>query len=219
MEVASRPASEATRLARVRRVYRAFVWIYDPFRRLWSRLTRRLEGELDALFASRIGPETRLLELAPGTGVNLVRLQQRAPGFRSYLGIDASPQMLARAELRAGNDARVELRLGDVTDLSAVPGPFDFVVSTWLLSHLERPEATVRAALERLAPGGTAAFLFSTRPTCAGLRLLLWPFYGAAAAGFVDPEPIRRLPGLERTATAFGGLATLTVFRRPPAPP
>ncbi len=203
-----------SRLAHVRQVYRILVWFYDPIRALWSRLTSRVEGRLDQLFRERVGPHTRILELGPGTGVNLLRLRRVAPHFASYLGIDASDAMLARARRKLGDDPRIELRLGNVTDLSMASGPFDFVVSTWLLSHLEKPERTVQDAVERLAEGGTAVFVFSTLPRRWLARMLLAPFYRLAAARLVDPGPLAALPGLERLETSCGGLATLAVFRR-----
>ena len=74
--------------------------------------------------------------------------------------------MLARAERKAQGDSRVELRLGDVRELSTVEGQFDFVISTWTLSHLEQPEATVRGAITRgsgQAPAGLLHRRWSSR--------------------------------------------------------
>jgi ubiquinone/menaquinone biosynthesis C-methylase UbiE len=207
-----RPAE--TRLDRVRQLYRAVAPGYDAFRTIWSRWTQAAETELDRLFDERIGPESRILELAPGTGVNLARLERCAPEFRSYIGVDASEEMLRRAREKAADDPRVELLLGDVTDLRELPGPFDFIVSTWLLSHLEDPASLVSSALTRLANGGTAVFLFSTAPRAGWLRWLLLPFYRSAAARFVDPRTLHPLPGLEKLSTSANGLATLAVFVR-----
>ena len=198
-----------------RRLYRRMPPAYDPIRSGWSRWTRSVEMELDRLFEERIGPETDILELAPGTGINIERLLRCAPSFRSYLGIDVTPEMLERAREKTGGDPRFELRIGDATDLSAVEGPFDFVVCTWLLSHLEEPGRAVATAVDRLAPGGTAAFVFFTEPDRAVLRLPLRPAVRAFRARFVDPEPIRRIPCLERITRHAGGVATLAVFQRP----
>ena len=211
-ELGDRPGTG--RIERVRLVYRFFAPVYDAFRVQWGRWTHEAEQELDRLFSERIGERTRILELAPGTGVNLERLFRRASGFASYLGIDASPEMLAHARRKAEGDPRVELRLGDVRDLSGAPGPFDFVVSTWLLSHLDEPEAVVRAAVERLAPGGTAAFLFTTRPDSAWVRAPLEWIFRVGAASYLDAERLRPLPHFERRATYAGGIATLALFRR-----
>jgi SAM-dependent methyltransferase len=199
---------------RVRRLYRWFSRVYDPFRALWGRWTPGAEAELDALFRERIGPGARILELAPGTGINLERLFRCAPEFGSYLGIDVSEEMLARARPRARGDARVALRLGDATDLSGLDAGFDFIVCTWLLSHLERPVETVRGALEKLAEGGTAVFLFYSAPRPAPLRALLGVAGRLLRARFVDSRPLRELPHFERLHEHASGMATLVVFRR-----
>lgn len=155
------------------------------------------------------------------TDVDVQRLYRVSPEFQSYLGIDLSKEMLSRAQRRAEGDSRVELRLGDVRDLSTVTGPFDFVVSTWILSHLEQPEATVRAALQKLAPGGTAVFLFGTKPRSGVAAAIYKVIWRAGSARLVDPTPLRQLPGFGRTETfdaALGAMATLIVYQAGPAP-
>lgn len=215
----SQNSAYSDRSQSVRRFYRLTAWIYDPIRRWWSKRTSEAESELDSLCAKNIRPDSRILELGPGTGVNLERIYRVSAEFQSYLGIDLSKEMLARARRRASGDARVQLRLGDVSDLSTVEGPFDFVICTWILSHLERPEATVRAALQKLAPGGTAVFLFGTTPTSGGVPAIGRAIWRAGSARLVDPEPLRRLPGFERMETyraALGAMATLIVYRAAP---
>lgn len=211
----SRGDSDSAQVTRSRHLYRRFAPFYDGFRALWSRWTRPIEEDLDRLFRERIGPDSRILELAPGTGINIARLLRCSPGFASYLGIDASEEMLARARPRAREDARFDLRVGDATDLSTVEGAFDFVVSTWLLSHLDEPAAAVRGALAKLAPGGTAVFVFFTQPRSKLLGAALRALGGPFSYRFVDPEPIRALRGLERLAACAGGMATLAIFRAP----
>ncbi|TFG91439.1 MAG: class I SAM-dependent methyltransferase [Myxococcales bacterium] len=198
-----------------RRLYRWVAPLYDAFRSLWSRWTRPAEEALDRLFRERIGPATRVLELAPGTGVNVARLLRCAPGFAAYLGIDSSEEMLLRARQKARGDSRIELRIGDATHLRAVEGSFDFLVCTWLLSHLDAPAETVRDALSKLSPGATAAFVFFTAPHGGLLRYVLARLSGPLRYRFVDAEAIRALPNLERLETCVDGMATLAVFRAP----
>lgn len=200
---------------RVRAVYRWVAPFYDAFRAAWSRLTRPIERELDRLFRERIGPEARILELAPGTGINVARLLREAPRFASYLGIDASEDMLQRARPRARGDARIVLRLGDATDLSPVDGAFDFIVCTWMLSHLDAPAETARAALAKLAPQGTAAFVFFSRPSFVPLRWLLDALGHVFRYRLLEPAMLTDLPDLEASSSCAAGMATLAVFRRP----
>lgn len=198
---------------RTRRLYHRVAPLYDAFRSLWGRWTRPAEETLDRLFRERVGAGARILELAPGTGINLERLLRCDPDFVSYLGIDSSPDMLARARQKARGDPRIELRVGDATDLTAVEGSFDFIVCTWLLSHLDTPADTVRDALKKLSPGGTAVFLFFTRPDIAMLRWLLERLGGPLHYRFVNSAPVRALPGLERLESCAAGMATLAVFQ------
>jgi ubiquinone/menaquinone biosynthesis C-methylase UbiE len=201
---------------RMRAVYRWAAPFYDAFRAAWSHLTRPIERELDRLFRERTGPDTRILELAPGTGINVVRLLREAPRFASYLGIDASEDMLARAQPRAQDDPRIALRLGDATDLSAVDGTFDFIVCTWMLSHLDAPAETVRAALAKLAPGGTAIFVFFSQPSFVPLRWILDRLGHVFRYRLLQPEMLTDLPYLEASSSCAAGMATLAVFRCPP---
>jgi len=203
----------APQLLRARRVYRLFAPVYPAFRVLWSLATRPVEDDLDRLFRERIRPGSRILELAPGTGINIARLFRCSRDFDAYLGIDASQQMLARARAAARSDERIDLRLGDATDLTGVEAGFDFIVCTWLLSHLDAPAETVRDALGKLSPGGTAVFAFVTMPRANLLRRALRALSGPFSFQPVDTEPIRALPGLERMHSCAGGMATLAVFR------
>ena len=196
-----------------RYLYRRVARVYNAVRPLWS--SRGAEAQLDSLFAERIGPATRVLELAPGTGINVERLFRQSPKFGSYLGIDVSSAMLERARVAARDDSRVTLQLGDATDLSGVDGSFGFIVCTWLLSHLEDPERAVGGALDHLEPGGTAAFLFFTRPENPLIRGLVALFVRSFRGAFVDAEAVSSLPCLEGVHRYGGGYATLAVFRRP----
>lgn len=209
-------AQATDEVERTRRLYRWVAPLYDVFRSLWSRWTRPVEDELDRLFRERVGPETRILELAPGTGINLERLLRCAPGFRSYLGIDSSPDMLERARRRAAGDPRIRLELGDATDLGRIEGAFGLVVCTWMLSHLDAPAETVRCATRKLAPGGTAIFVFFSPPENAFLRRILRALGGPFHYRFVDPTLIGELPHLEQLSAYAGGMATLAVLNAPP---
>lgn len=205
-------SGERWELGWARFLYRRIARIYDSIRPLWS--SRAAEARLDGLFAQRIGRGTRVLELAPGTGINIQRLFRCSPEFGTYLGIDVSSAMLERARVTARGDARVALQLGDATELSDLGEPFGFVVCTWLLSHLDHPERTVRSALERLAPGGSAAFLFFTRPGNPVIRAGVAAFVRSFRGAFVDLEAISSLPDFESAFRCRGGYATLVVFRR-----
>jgi tRNA (cmo5U34)-methyltransferase len=93
-----------------------------------------------------------VLELGTGTGETALRVLARHPGAR-WTGIDASEAMLARAWERLPEAVLLLSRLEDPLP----SGPFDLVVSTLAVHHLDGPGkrdlfARVAAVLRR--PGG-----------------------------------------------------------------
>jgi ubiquinone/menaquinone biosynthesis C-methylase UbiE len=193
-----------------RQLYRVGAPVYDGMRKLWS--SGAAERELDRLFATRIGSESRVLELGPGTGINVARLLRHAPDFRSYLGLDVSPHMLKRARRRAEGDPRVGFEIFDIGQLGRLEGDFDFVVCTWLLSHLDDPVDVVREALRRLTAGGTAAFLFFSEPPGSSGRLAMRAWLGVFRGRAAPLDAIAALPRLESLQRLTGGYAHLAVF-------
>lgn len=99
----------------------------------------------------------RVVELGCGTGRNTARVLRQ--GAASYVGVDASEGMLARARESTG-DGRVRWIHADV--MSALPleaGSADFVLISLVLEHFESLEPIFRAVHRLLAPGGRCRFL------------------------------------------------------------
>ena len=87
----------------------------------------------DAVAAATDGVAARdVLELGTGTGETAVRVLARHPGAR-WTGIDASEAMLARAWDRLPEAVLLLSRLEDPLP----EGPFDLVVSTLAVHHLD----------------------------------------------------------------------------------
>jgi tRNA (cmo5U34)-methyltransferase len=96
---------------------------------------------------------SRILELGTGTGETARRVLERHPDA-ALTGVDASPEMLARARERLPA-ARVALSLGRLQD-PLPAGPFDLVVSVLAVHHLsgvEKADLFARIATV-LEPGG-----------------------------------------------------------------
>jgi tRNA (cmo5U34)-methyltransferase len=87
----------------------------------------------------------RILDLGTGTGETLAAVLARHPGAAAT-GIDESPGMLEAAATRlAGLDVR--LLVADLSD-PLPPGPFDLVVSSLAVHHLDGPaKATLFARI------------------------------------------------------------------------
>ncbi len=137
------------------RMYRRQRHIYDLSRKFY------LLGRDEAILSLRAGPGDRVLEIACGTGRNLVKLARAYPQARLF-GLDVSREMLASAAAslaRAGLPARVALGRADATafDPEALFGcaQFERVMISYALSMIPPWRAALGRALDLLSPGGS----------------------------------------------------------------
>lgn len=131
----------------------------------------------------------RVLEIACGDGGNLLPMAVRAPQGR-FVGIDLASDAIAVARAMAGDLGlpNVELIDGDLRDLPAEAGSFDYIVAHGFYSWVP---AAVRTALfdtlrARLAPAGIAFVSHNVLPGCA-LRGVTWSLLRPHVAGIADP--------------------------------
>ena len=118
---------------------RALTRFYDPVVALTAR-----EREFKRRLIDQLGPAAgqRTLDLGCGTGTLALLVKERQPEA-AVSGLDADPEMLARAEEKAA-EAGVEVELSEGRS-DAMPyddGSFDAVVSTLFFHHLSRPGAS-----------------------------------------------------------------------------
>jgi ubiquinone/menaquinone biosynthesis C-methylase UbiE len=131
----------------------ALTRIYDPVVRLTTR-----EGRFKELLLEQaaLEPGQRVLDLGCGTGTLAIQAKRLQPSAE-VAGLDADPEMLARARRKA-DEAGVELELaeGYSTTLPYPSESFDRVISTLFFHHLD-PEPKRQSAREIarvLRPGG-----------------------------------------------------------------
>jgi len=204
-------------------IYRRQRHIYDASRKFY------LLGR-DRLIDDLAPPEGgSVLEIACGTGRNLIRIARRYPG-RACFGLDVSSAMLEtarRSVARAALSDRIALAQADATDFDpqALFGRagFDRIVISYALSMIPPWQGVVEEALRRLAPGGELHIVdFGDqrelpRPFSAALNRWLALFH---------VTPRRELAQVLATAAAqagatlratslHGGYAALAVLRRP----
>ncbi len=124
------------------------------------------------------GPQSRVLDVATGTGMVAAALTRRY-GCR-VVGLDQSPEMLAQAaaRLRADPDlaARIELVRGQAESLPFDDGEFDHLTFTYLLRYVEDPASTLRELARVVKPGGRIASLEFMLPPNPVARAL-WRLY------------------------------------------
>jgi S-adenosylmethionine-diacylgycerolhomoserine-N-methlytransferase len=160
--------SEADTLARMERMYRPPIGIYD--------LTRKpyLLGRDRLIATMPIVPGDRVCEVGCGTGRNLARLAQRDRTLRLF-GLDASATMLERAKQKT----RAQLARGLAEQLDpavhfGLGSRFDRVVFSYALSMIPDWRGALTRALASLRPGGTIAIVdFGDQTTWPGIGKLL----------------------------------------------
>ena len=146
------PSSRAYDLPTRVRTYDADMDIMHPLRH------EMLDKALEILPFDSAEP-LRALDLGLGTGVFAQRLLEAFPRAR-VVGVDGAPAMLDLARARLGELAeRVEFVAADFQQLPREileDKPFDVVVSSYALHHLDAEEklSTLRAVVETLRPHG-----------------------------------------------------------------
>ncbi len=143
----------------VQRFYRFHAYVYDSTR--WM----ILHGRRRAAAALNLRPNSRVLEIGCGTGLNFRHvLEYLDPVEGRLTGVDFSAEMLARARKRVAARAwsQVELVQADAATLD-LGRPFDAAFFAYSLTMIPDWRAALRRAHEHLMPGGTLVVLDFSR--------------------------------------------------------
>lgn len=121
---------------------------------LWGSDFRPLYRSLESL--ASLPERTTVLDAACGAGLALEWLDPRRR--HSYVGIDLSPSMLARARAVASERGfdHVDLRLGDITAIPLADGAADVALCFNALHCVAEPQTVVDELARCLAAGGLA---------------------------------------------------------------
>lgn len=117
-------------------------------------------------------PAGRAIDLGCGTGTNVLALAQH--GWH-VTGVDFVPKAIRVAKRKTKNvKTKIELFVGDVTDLRGITGSFDLALDIGCFHGVPNKTAYLDELTRLLAPGGH------------------WLLYG-----FFKPDPLQSGPGLD----------------------
>jgi methyltransferase-like protein/SAM-dependent methyltransferase len=121
------------------------------------------------LFGMKPAPveRCRVLELGCTDGGNLIPMALALPGSE-FVGIDLSERAVAAGLKIIGdlNLTNIELRAGDIMDVDAGWGKFDFIITHGLFSWAPAPvrDRILRISKQNLAPQGVAYVSYNAHP-------------------------------------------------------
>ena len=126
-----------------------FIRDADLFAARQDELASGLAAQVRAFVQPR-GDE-RALDVGTGAGALALAL---APLVREVVGVDRSPELLAKARERAALLANVELVEADATLLPFPTDSFDLTATIRTLHHVARPELVIAELARVTRPGG-----------------------------------------------------------------
>lgn len=98
----------------------------------------------------------RVMELGCGTGLVTIAL---APNFSTVVAVDSSDGMLEVLAQKLGRFGIDNVQVLNADFVRRMPkGPFDLIVSSMTLHHVEDVEALFSRTFEEVVPGGYVAF-------------------------------------------------------------
>ena len=190
----------------------SWAWLYGPLVWLVSRGRGAAIAEQTADIA-RIEAGHRVLDLGCGTGAVTLAAAKRSGADGEVRGIDASPQMIAKARGKAekrGSPATFDVAV--IEDLPFEDASFDRVVSQFVMHHLPGDLAAdgLREAARVLRPGGVIAVTDFAQPNeamSAHALLARWGGEQRPAGWLVALLEEAGFAEVEQVETKFGHIA------------
>lgn len=186
----------------------------QPLRVLWRwTIARGAEETYGQLLNEFVRPGARVLDLGSGEGDNLARILEEDLALGSYVGLDTSPAVLARARARFAGIPKVDFFVNDLNQDQLLTGEFDVVLSTWALDRIPDPNDLIVRATRQLRHGGHAVLLFAS--PVADWRRCPAAFLARLIGHRLRPSTLfDGLPAFTARESFAGGLISLVVLEK-----
>lgn len=184
---------------------------YDPFRKIWTNyVSKKAEKEFMKKLKRSLKKDSKILELGCGTGINIERI--RNLDFKSYNGLDFSEDMLAIARKKSRGLKKISLARKDLTE-KPDKDKYDMIISTWVLSHINRPSKVVNNYYQQLKPKGKMLLIFLTKPRWY-INLWFYPLARLFTVRYVSDKEMRKMQGIKNIKKYSLGMTTLLEIER-----
>lgn len=159
---------------------RVDVWkMFDRVARRYDLLNRLLSLGIDCAWRKKVatflppGKDLHVLDLATGTGDQLLFLFEQSNRLRSGMGMDLAEKMLEigrKKVARRGLSRAISLKTGDAMDIPAKDNQFDTVTMSFGIRNMADVEKALKEMYRVLKPGGRVLILEFSLPENRILR-------------------------------------------------
>ena len=193
--------------------------MFDRIAGVYDRMNEVMTAGLDRRWRARaadladVGPGSRVLDVATGTGDLAIELSGRVAPGGEVVGSDFSERML---ELARGKAPGIAFEQANALDLPYPDGRFDAATVAFGARNFSDLDAGLGEMARVVAPGGRVVVLEITTPRRPPLSLFygLWFDRVVPALGWLAgdssaysylPSSVRRFPGPEELASRMAG--------------